>query len=93
MRKWINSNFILYNNDRQQLVNELHRRLKRAFDPRAVLESLQREQPHFYYGDTEELARFVDLVRTGKVNPHSHKEYPNLNELVDAIGNRAWPLR
>jgi hypothetical protein len=82
------SNFIVYNNDRQQLVNELHR-LKRAFDPRAVLESLQREQPHFCYGDTEELARFVDLVRTGKINPHSHKEYPNLSELVDAIGNRA----
>lgn len=78
------SNFIVYNNDRQQLVNELHR-LRRV-------DSLQREQPHFYYGDTEELARFVDLVRTGKINPHSHKEYPNLSELVDAMGNRAdWP--
>jgi hypothetical protein len=82
------SNFIVYNNDRQQLVNELHR-LKRVFDPRAVLESFQREQPHFYYGNAEELARFVDLIRRGTVNPHSHKQYPNLSELVDAIGNCA----
>ena len=78
------SNFIVYNNDRQQLVNELHR-LKRAFDPRAVLASFQREQPHFYYGNVEELARFVDLVRIGTVNPRSHNQYPDLAELVHAI--------
>jgi hypothetical protein len=78
------SNFIVYNNDRQQLVNELQR-VKRAFDPRAVLASFQREQPHFYYGNVEELARFVDLVRIGTVNPRSHEQYPDLAELVHAI--------
>jgi hypothetical protein len=78
------SNFVVYSNDQQQLVNELHR-LKRASDPRAVLASFQREQPHFYYGNVEELARFVDLVRIGRVNPRSHKQYPDLAELVHAI--------
>jgi len=82
------SNFIVYNNDRQQLVNELQR-VKRAFDPRAALSSLQREQPHFYYGNVEELARFVDLVRIGTVNPRSHERYPTLAKLVHAIENRS----
>lgn len=79
------TNFVVYNNERQQLVSELAR-LKREFNAQKVLASFQREQPHFYYGDVEELARFVNLVKEGTVNPHSHKQHPTLSQLVQAIG-------
>lgn len=74
-------NFIVYNNDKRQLVNEL-KRLKRTHDPTRTLEKFKSEQPHFYYGNIEELARFVELVRNGEITSKSHKLNLNLKQLV-----------
>jgi hypothetical protein len=79
------TNFVVYNNDRQQLVDELTR-LKKEYDAEEVFANFQREEPHFYYGNVEELTRFINLVKNGTVNPNSHKEYPDLRQLVQIIG-------
>jgi hypothetical protein len=81
------SNFIVYNNDKQQLVRELQR-LKRVFNAQQVFVSFQQEQPHFYRGNIEELQRFVGLVKDGTVNPRSHRNNLNLHQLVRAINTR-----
>jgi len=74
-------NFIVYNNDMRQLVNEL-KRLKRDHEPTKTVEKFKSEQPHFYYGNIAELARFVDHVKVGKISSQSHQLNLNLSELV-----------
>ena len=78
-------NFIIYNNDKERLVSEL-KRIKREFNAEEVFTNFKRDSAHFYRGDVAELARFVNLVKDGVVNAHTHKQYPTLSQLVQAIG-------
>lgn len=78
------TNFIVYNNDSQLLVSELMH-LKKKFNAQKVLANFKREQPHFYYGNLDELEQFVSFVKDGTVNPNSHKLYPTLSQLVKTI--------
>lgn len=78
-------NFIVYNNDKDQLVAELER-LKTEYKAESAQLRFKREQPHFHRGDTEELARFVALVKEGRVHSRSHRWHPTLEQLAQAAG-------
>jgi hypothetical protein len=77
-------NFIVYNNDRQQLVSELNR-LKRDYDAETALENFKRDQPHFYRGNTTELARFLAMIKAGTITSTSHRRHPTLQQLAEAV--------
>lgn len=78
-------NFVVYDNDLGKLVSELER-LKREHKAEEVLTRFKQDQSHFYFGDLDELQRFVHLIENGTVNSTSHNAYPTLSELVRSIG-------
>ncbi len=77
-------NFIVYNNDKQQLVSELER-LKRDYDAEAALTKFKRDQPHFLRGDPVELARVVRMIEAGTIDSDSHRRHPTLQQLAEAV--------
>lgn len=77
-------NFFVYDNDKTKLVEKLED-LKKSFNAYDVLANFQRDHPHFFYGDMQELKRFIDRVKDGSINSQSHKHYPSLGELVQLI--------
>jgi hypothetical protein len=83
-------NFIVYNNDRQQLVSKLNR-LKRNYNAGTALENFRRDQPHFYRGDATELARFFAMIEAGSIHSASHRRHPTLQQLAEAVDALPWP--
>ncbi len=77
-------NFIVYNNDKQQLVHELER-LKRDYNAETALANFQRDQPHFYRGNPTELARVVAMIGDGTIHAASHQRHPTLQQLAEAV--------
>ncbi len=77
-------NFIVYDNDRQQLVSELER-LRRDYNAEAALANFQRDQPHFYWGNSTELARVVAMIEAGTIPSASHRRHPTLRQLAQAV--------
>ena len=80
-------NFIVYNNDKQQLVSELNR-LKRDYNADTALGNFKRDQPHLYRGNLGELARVVAGIRDGTIHSTSHQHHPTLQQLSDAVDAR-----
>ncbi|AFY27963.1 hypothetical protein [Cyanobium gracile] len=60
-------NFIVYNNDRQQLVSELNR-LKRDYNTETALENVKLDQANFHRGNATELAHFVAMVEDATIH-------------------------
>ncbi len=77
-------NFIVYNNDKQQLVSELER-LKRDYNAEAALTNFKRDQSHFLRGDPVELARVVRMIEDGTIDSASHRRHPTLQQLAEAV--------
>jgi hypothetical protein len=82
-------NFIVYNNDQQQLVSEL-KRLKREYNAEAALANYKRDQPHFYRGNPQELARVVAMIKDGTIDSASHHRHPTLQQLAEAVDAQPW---
>ncbi len=80
-------NFIVYNNDKQQLVSELER-LKRDYNAETALANYKQDQPHFYRGNPNELARVVALIGDGTIDSASHHRHPTLQQLAEAVEAR-----
>lgn len=70
----LTSNFVVYPNDPESIAFEL-RSLAESFDPAAVRETFLREQPRLYYGDLDELRRFLSMVESGQVHSRLHVEH------------------
>lgn len=81
-------NFVVCDNDKVKLKNELAR-LSQDFDADHNYINFKCEQGYFLNGNTNELQRFIKLVKDGSINPGSHKRYPSLESLVQAIGQIA----
>lgn len=77
-------NFIVYNNDKQQLVRELER-LKRDYNAETALANFKRDQPHFYLGNPTKLARVVAMIGDGTIHSASHRHHPTLQQLSEAV--------
>ncbi|WP_216914892.1 MULTISPECIES: glycosyltransferase [unclassified Synechococcus] len=81
-------NFIVYNNDKQQLVSELER-LKRDYNAETALGNFKRDQPHFHRGNPTELARVVAMIGDGTIHSTSHQHHPTLQQLSEAVDARS----
>src|SRR6185503_15283675 len=72
----LTSNFVVYESDVDSLADRL-RSAASTFDPGAVRETFVREQPQLYYGDLDELRRFLSMVERGEIHSElHHQHYP-----------------
>lgn len=70
----LTANFVVYENT----VDALTQRLRSAaenFNPNAVRETFLREQPQLYFGDHEELKKFLARVESGEIHSKLHPEH------------------
>jgi hypothetical protein len=70
----LTSNFVVYENDADALAGRL-RTAAENFNPALVRETFIREQPQLYYGDGDELRRFLDRVENGEIHSRLHSEH------------------
>jgi len=70
----LTSNFVVYESDADSLADRL-RSAAEAFNPDAVRETFIREQPQLYYGDHDELRRFLSRVEQGEIHSELHHEH------------------
>ena len=70
----LTSNFVVYENEPEALAGRL-RAAAESFDPANVRETFIREQPQLYYGDIEELRRFLDRIESGEIHSKLHSEH------------------
>jgi len=70
----LTSNFVVYESD----VDALSSRLQSAaesFNPSAVRETFLREQPQLYYGDLDELKKFLSMIERREIHSELHHEH------------------
>ena len=83
----LTSNFVVYESDVDSLAARL-RSAAESFNPTAVRETFLREQPQLYYGDHEELKKFLLKVESGEIHSRLHPQhYPigrNIREVLPA---------
>ena len=70
----LSKNFVVYNNDKQFLINEIER-VKSSYDPYEVLSTFKNIHPQLYRGDLDELNQFVRMVESGEIHSQCHREY------------------
>ncbi len=70
----LSPNFIVYNNDKDRLVQEIAR-IKSIYDPAVVVETFHRYHRQLYFGDDTELSLFVNKVRNGVITSRSHRSF------------------
>lgn len=70
----LSSNFVIYDNNKQKLIQEILR-IKSQFNPQSVRNTFFQNHSQLFYGDTKELERFLDFIDAGKINNQSHKNY------------------
>jgi hypothetical protein len=81
----LSSNFIVYDNDKTKLLRKINY-IKNIYEPQVVFDNFVKNYPQLFYGDMSELEKFIIKVQKGEIHSQSHKEYPNLGSLVNAIG-------
>jgi hypothetical protein len=70
----LSPNFVVYGNDRVQLIESLTR-LKASYDATSVVGTFRREHPQLWRGDETQLRVFVEKVRAGEIHARSHAGY------------------
>jgi len=78
----LSRNFIIYDNNLEKLKTKIIQ-IKKNYNAKNVHETFLTDYPQFYYGNIEELERFISLYKSGKINSKSHKEYSYINELIN----------
>ena len=73
----LSPNFIVYNNDKQLLINEINR-IKAEYDPFRVLNTFQNVHPQLYRGDLKELQQFVRMIESGEIHSARHLDYSHI---------------
>lgn len=70
-------NFVVYDNDKDLLIQEI-KRVKAMYDPKVVVNNFHRNHRHLFYGDSEELKRFIQMVERGQIHSKSHEQYAGI---------------
>jgi hypothetical protein len=70
----LTSNFVVYESDVDSLSDRL-RSAADAFNPSAVRETFLREQPQLYYGDLDELKKFLSMIERREIHSELHHEH------------------
>jgi hypothetical protein len=77
----LSSNFIVYDNDRELLINEINR-IKQTYNPQDVVSNFQENYPQLWEGDVSELKKFIDKVKNGEIHHELHLEHKALNDTI-----------
>ena len=77
----LSSNFIIYNNEKELLKNEIIR-IKRNYNPHKVIENFRNNYPHYWEGDLDKLSEFIKKVKAGEIHSQLHKEHMALNDTI-----------
>jgi glycosyltransferase involved in cell wall biosynthesis len=70
----LTSNFVVYDSDVDSLADRL-RAVAESFDPASVRETFLREQPQLYYGDLEQLRKFLSMIESGEIHSRLHPQH------------------
>jgi hypothetical protein len=73
----LSPNFVIYHNDQQLLIRELHR-IRAGYDPQVVVSTFRRWHSQLFSGNDAELQRFIDKLRDGTINSRSHTNFGNI---------------
>ena len=73
----LTENFVVYDNDKDLLIQEI-KRVKAIYDPKVVVSNFHRNHRHLFYGDSEELKRFIQMVERGQIHSKSHEQYAGI---------------
>ncbi len=71
-------NFIIYDNNKEKLKMMIEQ-IKHSYDSEVVLQKFLTYQSHFYYGDLNELTKFIQMLKTGSIHSLLHNEHIDKN--------------
>ncbi len=80
----LSPNFIVYDNDKETLIRQIET-VKASYDAECVFKTFLQSHPQYYRGDTTELRKFVEMLRSGEIHSEKHRGYGD--------GDRALGLR
>ena len=92
----LSPNFIIYNNDKRKLIQEIER-VKRTYNPANVVHTFHTYHPQFFFGNDAELSVFVGKLRDRTITPRTHEQHGDIHgcgyfpshQPVAALSNRA----
>jgi hypothetical protein len=70
----LSPNFVVYDNDKAQLVAEL-RRVKASYDAGQVVSTFRQYHPQLHFGDAAEMRTCLDMLHSGAIHSRSHEAY------------------
>ena len=73
----LSPNFVIYNNNLDQLISELSR-VRSSYDPYEVVDRLNSYHPQLHYGNHKELEKFVQMIESGEITSRSHEQYAGI---------------
>lgn len=68
----LSPNFIVYDNDKETLIRQIET-VKSHYDPERVSRTFLQTHPQYYRGDTTELKKFVEMLRSGEIHSEKHR--------------------
>ena len=74
----LSPNFIVYNNDKERLIQEIYR-IKKDFNPYKVCKTFRKYHPQLLDGDLEALQSFIEKLSSRKISSQSHVKYSSLS--------------
>lgn len=77
----LSNNFVVYNNDLDLLCQKIEQE-KSHFHAEANRQHFLEQDGHFFHGQMERLAQFVQAVQKGEIHSGLHKTYAPLNDLI-----------
>ena len=78
----LSSNFIVYNNNLEELKQKILA-FKQNYKPEKIVETFRNDYPAFYEGNITELQKFIDLCKTKTITGQTHKNYITINNAID----------
>ncbi len=80
----LSPNFVAYDNDKDKLIRAIQH-VKRIYDPRKVVDTFLKFHLQLFYGDINELQKFVNMVESGIIHSRLHSRHPNLEAHVKSL--------
>ena len=87
----ISPNFIVYENDKRRLVDELAR-IRKTYSSATVVRQFKEHQGTFFYGNPAKMNEFVEGVRSGRIHSRSHCSYPSIDKVVRMLRENAGKM-
>jgi hypothetical protein len=91
----LSPNFVIYNNDKERLIQAIQHHKEQA-SPQAVVDQFLKYHGHFMQGNLNQLQDFIDQLSRGEITSQSHLQYKDRTEAIpprgdDTNSDRATP--